>query len=100
MRITPPEGKKKFSMQGDVEETMDGLWDVVQEKIINTEAARRQTTVNHQTNLVCRYMLHDNVLFSKFCFFSKCAEAVCPSESAESHIINGTSRPNMTVVSL
>lgn len=51
LRITPQQGKQT-STQHDIEETIDELWDVVEERIINTEAARVQTTnVNQQTNL-------------------------------------------------
>lgn len=47
-RITPPR-RKKSSIKDNLEETIDDLWNIVHEIIINTEAARKQTTnVSHQ----------------------------------------------------
>lgn len=72
------------SMQYDLKETIDDLWNVVKENIINTGTASMETAnVHHQTNLECRDMLHDQVLLTDFCSCFNRAEAVCSSESAD-----------------
>lgn len=50
-------------MQYDLEETIHDLWYVVQETIINTEAAKRQTgNIIQPTSLECRDMVSDEEL--------------------------------------
>lgn len=86
-------------MPHDLKEIIDNLWNVVEEKMINTEAASMQTAnVNHQTNLECRDILLDDQLVTRLCSCSNDAEEVCPPESAESKTINGTHQPNVSAV--